>query len=482
LESIPRLLYIVIVIFSLVTMASASVAQPDMSLIGELMESIDREPPAIGARKLLVEHYIAVGWIEAAQESIQDLVRISPTDEDVKEWSKVFLKTEVPALASCSKAPSHKQRKQHSLSGKSTVKPATLPSDPDQRAAVKKDLLSGLKSLRLRARNLVKDTRLLANLQPHTDSKLQSTNNIDDLQALAEGRITTVLGRKLPEAPTETATDGKPAKPGAAQPQSVRAVARDMKASPDSALETAVTDFSNIVGWQRSLTTQATPPEDDAIRETLAKRVRALKAALPDELQNHPSAALMHVEHELLNRKYVNDETMLGDSIAEIPRESFFMSEDGYAWDMDELAQAITANAGIMRNPLSKLMFSPDDIRFIVQHPKGKSLAAMQIEQDKLSKGVRPKTLVEMDKLAKVLLEDQSADQIPTRHAVDEFYAYLATLPESEQKALDKLRVPAKDSHTGAAYDASIGESLKDALGNRTCKYSVRRFGVKTQC
>jgi hypothetical protein len=58
---------------------------------------------------------------------------------------------------------------------------------------------------------------------------------------------------------------------------------------------------------------------------------------------------------------------------------------------------------------------------------------------------------------------------MPSRHAVDDFIAYMATLPVAEQTALDKLRVPATDSHTGQKFDTSIGESVKDAQGNRIC-------------
>lgn len=47
--------------------------------------------------------------------------------------------------------------------------------------------------------------------------------------------------------------------------------------------------------------------------------------------------------------------------------------------------------------------------------------------------------------------------------------AYLATLPMSEQNAVDKLRVPATDSHTGQKFDTSIGDAVRDAQGNRVC-------------
>jgi hypothetical protein len=35
---------------------------------------------------------------------------------------------------------------------------------------------------------------------------------------------------------------------------------------------------------------------------------------------------------------------------------------------------------------------------------------------------------------------------------------------EAEQKALDGLRVPAKDSHNGQAIDSSIGEAVMSSM------------------
>lgn len=440
---------------------------PDLVLIAELCETIERTPPAIEARKLLVHHYLAVGWQEAATDSIRELKRLSPHDEEVKAWYTAFAEPQrqkpnaqpQPSRSQCPPGPPTKP----------AVPPADLPRDDTERAAVKVDFLNSLRKFRIRAGVLLKDARILSNLQPHTKQQLQSLEQIDELQALAEGRITSVLGHRLDQPSRDGST---------IQPQSVRAVARDMiaKGNDEEALRLVVTDFSNIVGWKRSKETAT--PNEDAIRDTLVRRVRALEAALPEdsELRRFPAIALMHMDHEYLKRKYINTETMLGDTIEEIAQESFFASEDGYAWDMDELAQAITSNSGIMRNPLSRQMFSRADIHFIINHPKGKSLAAMQVEQSKLKQGIRPQTVEEMQKLAKVLLEDQSADQIPTRHAVDHFFAYVATLPKPEQKAIDQLRVPAKDSHTGQAFDGSIGDSLRDAQANRTCFHKTGSY------
>lgn len=122
---------------------------------------------------------------------------------------------------------------------------------------------------------------------------------------------------------------------------------------------------------------------------------------------------------------------------------------------MEELVAAIQSNGGVMRNPLSKQMFTTEDVRNIVQHPLGKCLAALRIEQSKLSQGIRAKTIEELDKMAKVLLADMSEDQIKSRDILDAFSAYVATLPGAEQDALDKLRVPATDSHTGMNLSVS---------------------------
>jgi len=436
---------------------------PDLTLVAELTEQIDRHPPAIQARKLLVAHYLAVGWQDAAVELIRELKRLDPRDEEIKAWHTSFV-GEPHHVSPKAQPQQHKNvRRDPPPNLKPVVQPADLPDNEDERAQVKQDFITSLKNFRSRASALLSDTRLLGKLQPHTKQQLQSLSHIDELQALAEGRITTAIRSRQ---------DGTSLKQEATpQPQSVRAIAREMTDQTDqkNALHCVVTDLLNIVGWQRLR--QVGSPDDDSIRDTLVKRVRALEAALPEssEIRRYPAIALMHMDHEQFKRKYVNDETMLGDAIGDIARESFFASEDGYAWDMDELAQAIASNDGVMRNPLSRQMFSREDIHFIVNHPAGKSLAAMQVEQSKLKQGIRPQTMDEMEKLAKVLLDDQSADQIPTRQAVDLFFAYVATLPQTEQGAIDRLKVPAKDSHTGQAFDGSIGESLRDAQGNRTC-------------
>jgi hypothetical protein len=49
-------------------------------------------------------------------------------------------------------------------------------------------------------------------------------------------------------------------------------------------------------------------------------------------------------------------------------------------------------------------------------------------------------------------------------------------VPELEQKAIDQLKCPARDSHTGQKYDFSIGEAVRDAKGNRVCFHKTGDF------
>lgn len=83
-------------------------------------------------------------------------------------------------------------------------------------------------------------------------------------------------------------------------------------------------------------------------------------------MQRFSAAALTHIEREQLQKEYVNSETMFGDRIDDIPKQNVFVSEENYAWDMEELAQAITVNKGVMRNPLSRKLFSHSDIRMML--------------------------------------------------------------------------------------------------------------------
>lgn len=312
---------------------------------------------------------------------------------------------------------------------------------------------------------------------------------ISGLAALAQGKVTTEHRQNPAPVPTPTSKPAKArdvpssnrvipaqATPNATPPKSksTRDVAEGIEGasrkSTSKATDEAVDDLANLVARERpSKNRKLSDQDEEKIRKALLKRTAALKAYLLSDLGSTVDAAFMHIEHEILKRKYLNTETMYGDELSEIPRATFFVSEDGYAWDMEELAQAITSNGGIMRNPLSKEMFNPADVRFIVHHPLGKGLAAMQLDQSRLRRGVREKTIKMLERLSDILLHEEDGDFVESRGAVEEFMAYLATLPDAEQKAIDRLRVPAVDSHTGIPFDLSIGEAVKDALAGTLC-------------
>ena len=184
-------------------------------------------------------------------------------------------------------------------------------------------------------------------------------------------------------------------------------------------------DLTNVMCIDRS------DVNDDSVREALVKRMLVIQNTLPETLKVYCELALMHVEHENLKRKYANEETMLLEPIANIAREDFYVTEDNYAWDMSELVQAITANGGVMRNPLSKQMFTPKDVRGIMMSTHGKPLVALQVAQKEMSQGVRPETIARMDKLADVMLAEKERDSMQSRKALDEFQAYVATCKSS---------------------------------------------------
>jgi hypothetical protein len=433
------------------------IASPDLSLISELFESIERFPPGIEARKLLVEHYMSCGWVDAARDSVSELLSIDPKDSDAQRLRKMLHEKEkaLPAPAN----PPKKNAPRKSIISDAEIK--DLNEGRSQQATGYQALISKAKVLHWEM-NILRD---LFKQKPKSSlsgaefiSMSESNNNA--VEALAEGR--------------RDASQNVQSKPGAA-----RIVARQMEQNATRALDIAIQDLTDMAHWLRSTKKQAQQAgelDNDAVREALVKRTQALASSLPPKLQAVATTAQMHIEHEVLQRAYICSETMYGDPVSEIPRERFWVSEDGYPWDMEELAQAITSNGGVMRNPLSRQLFTPGDVKAIIQHPIGKPLAALQLAQSELSKGVRPNTIDQLTNMSAILLGDDSADQMASRHIIDEFLAYVATLPEAEQKALDRLRVPAKDSHTGQPFDSTIGEAVRDAQGNRVCIHKIGDF------
>jgi hypothetical protein len=392
---------------------------PDMVLIGELMEEMSRRPPAIAARKLLIEHYIAVGWIEAALDNTKELKALSWSDPDVVRFLQVLeKKPEPPSPEKIVLPPAPKYfagRKtndglvwdaktgQYKKETASKPKNEKIPQNvianvEDDLDAAQQDLITGYRALRARANFVLRDLMHLQALQKK--ESIVPSRNTARIQKIVNGQA---------DAPTQLRTP--------------RSTARSMRDNPKAAADLAIADLEEAVEWYKRL-----PGTDtDKVRDAIVKRKAALEVALPDELKFFCGVALMHLEHEQLGRNYTNTETMYGDAVKDIPRSNFYVTEDNYAWDMDELVAAIKAGSGVLRNPLSKQMFTPTDVKGIYSHRLATPLAALAVEQREMSKGIRPETISRMEKLSSVLLEDQSADTLPSRHAVDEFLAYVAT-------------------------------------------------------
>lgn len=118
-------------------------------------------------------------------------------------------------------------------------------------------------------------------------------------------------------------------------------------------------------------------------------------------------------------------------------------------------------------------MFSESDIRMILAHPLGKRLRLLQQAQSQLKQGVRSATIDWIEKLGCIMLAEEAVDAAPSREAMDEFLAFVATIPEAEQNTINSLKIPARDGFSGQPFDYTIGESVRDAKANTTCFHKV---------
>lgn len=422
------------------------------SLIEILYESLEQEPANVIIYERIIEAWEAKNEIDAARETATQLLALDVGNVVATRCLQSKQETK-PAVPSQRKFGSHKFTK--AKPGRSTTKfnPKLRKAKTTPAGATKDaDLLKGYQQLMLDAEHLeVEISGLLRHSGPSPTEEQQQT--IAELVHISRGEVGDVVQ--------------------SLQPVSAREVARAVVANRNKARELLVDDFETVVHWASS---QSPPLSPETTRDRLVKRKTLLEAALPEDLAKHVNDALALMERQHLKKKYVNSETMYGDSIDEIPADHFFVSEDNYAWDMEELATALAVNDGVMRNPLSKEMFTETDIRQILAHPLGARLKPMQLAQSQLKQGVRPETLRRVEQLGKVLLGDQTENAGPSRSATDEFLAYMATLPEAEQKTIDSLKIPAKDKLNGRPYDYTIGQSVKDAKSNLTCFHKVGDF------
>lgn len=65
-------------------MAQSSPGPADLSLISDLYEQIERNPPAVEARNLLAQQFIGLGWPDAAGDVVNELIKLSPLDAEIR--------------------------------------------------------------------------------------------------------------------------------------------------------------------------------------------------------------------------------------------------------------------------------------------------------------------------------------------------------------------------------------------------------------
>jgi hypothetical protein len=304
---------------------------PDMAYVGELYENISRHPPGIGARKLLIEHYMSVGneWLEGALDEAKKLQGLVPTDPDVAGFLKVLEKKPEPPApekkpAEATSTSLAQPRGQNIDNVRSKIKQASKRESNRRDLAMEKsvadldesqrDLVSGYRNIRAKATHVFANLLRLQALQQKAG--LPQSKNLARVHTMVDGdNSATYIGMR--------------------PPGSARSVARNVRDNSKEAMNLIIADLEDMIRWIRAPHGTPSGASIDSVRNALVTRRRAIESVLPDELKVHCELGFMHVEHEHLERNYVNDETMYGDEVKDIPREDFYVTEDNYAWSMD---------------------------------------------------------------------------------------------------------------------------------------------------
>jgi hypothetical protein len=225
------------------TTGAAGSNEPDMGLIGELLEDITRNPSAIGARKLLVEHYISVAWLDAALDNAKELKALAPRDPDIESYLQVLQKKPAPPAPEKPKVASVSlSRERHTITScYKDYKKTGISKHVTQRsvaATVKltgdleftRDLKQGYPALRAMAKHMITDFRYLQTL--YKKAGLPHSKNFAKIEAIAQG------GKGEPSDTTGS-------------PDSARSVARTIQENSKEALERAIANLENMINWLR---------------------------------------------------------------------------------------------------------------------------------------------------------------------------------------------------------------------------------------
>lgn len=338
--------------------------KPDRAYMDRLVAQLHKNPAAIEPRKLLMQQYVVCGLFAQAGEQAMHILTMDPTNAEAKDVRD--LEQGYTALTKRADILCREAKLLQNLKGIQASDFADLISSF---AALAKGV--GIHESAQPARSVI----------PRVNTKpAQSRGGSGQLQVQA---IASEKPRANPQEPVrdvlrvETAGNTSSSRndgrtnvanntTAVKTQKSARSVAAEIaaayKTNRVTALDIAFKDLKGEI--ERKKRDPSNDREDD--RQASLRRMETLKALLPSKLQHLADAAQTHVEHEVLHRKYTNTEKCGLEPASEIPRASFWVSEDAYAWDMEELATAISSNRGIMRNPLTKLMFHARDVRAII--------------------------------------------------------------------------------------------------------------------
>ncbi len=350
--------------------------------------------------------------------------------------------------------------------------PATPRATPVQQAA-RARMRDEAEVLRVSALTLAEEARLLAR-QVDTLVALEIDHGY---QPALSSQMQHDLTRLLPPAAPRAAPPPASQAPSPSPPPTPDAIAAAIERYPALAdtyawdfFEHARKSFEPLPEPKLRLRFTAAPPPLD-VRDHVHHAALALRRALPAPRRMALDTIVMHFDHEVLCVAYRNAHTMvLNEPISTIPRASFLATADGYAWDMQELVQAIAANGGVFKNPLTHIWFAESDIKAILAHPMGTALRRAKADQERLRDGVREETALALRKLGTALMNDQANDghtAVASALAIAEFRAFLLTLPDNEQRDIAALRTTGIDRHTCKVFSASQVQAVLDDTG--TC-------------
>ncbi|KAK0737291.1 hypothetical protein B0T21DRAFT_364823 [Apiosordaria backusii] len=255
------------------------------------------------------------------------------------------------------------------------VSETPLAMTPEQRTALEHQFAGLHADLTSEARLLLGEIQAIQQTLPGSLSETEKDEDIITfLQNLVHGKISSALSP-----PTPSFQPGKDSHIKSDKPlRAIRTISRDIetrlgKEDRFGAIGVAIDDLRSAVG------DDADYPDEERERRAW-ERMELIQSAMPEgeTYDKFWVEVAMHLDHELpipASAEYSNLATFnAGVPVRDIPRERFLATNDGYAWDMEELAGEIVARGGEFNNPVTGRKFEEEDVELIKGHPLGRSI------------------------------------------------------------------------------------------------------------